>query len=85
MPTNGIVKFDATVKGSIVNYECNEGCILSGVTQRICKDNGQWSGIAPQCKSKLIIQFKLLNDLCITRSIAPLYQLHTCFYIATEH
>jgi len=54
MPTNGIVKFDATVKGSIVNYECNEGCILSGVTQRICKDNGQWSGNAPQCKSKLV-------------------------------
>ena len=83
MPINGIVKFDATVKGSIVNYECNEGCILSGVVQRVCNDNGQWSGNAPQCKSKLITQLKWLNELyCkINNIIIPASYIRTFFPI----
>ena len=54
MPTDGMIKFNGTVKGSIVHYKCNEGCIV-GVVQRVCKSNGQWSGDVPYCKCKQTI------------------------------
>ena len=52
-PTNGIVKFNSTVKGSIATYECNKGCVLNGAVQRVCENTGQWSCNVPRCKSEL--------------------------------
>ena len=53
-PTNGVVKFNSTLRGSNATYVCYEGCIHNGVVQRVCQGNGQWSDDVPQCKSKLI-------------------------------
>ena len=53
-PTNGVVKFNSTLRGSNATYECNERCIHDGVVQRVCQGNSQWSGNVPHCNSKLI-------------------------------
>ena len=53
IPTNGMVKFSSTTLRSIANYNCNEGCTLDGVVQRICEHNSHWSGSTPQCHSEL--------------------------------
>ena len=53
IPTNGMVKFNSTILGSITNYKCNEGCTLDGTVQRVCEHNSQWSGSIPQCHGKL--------------------------------
>jgi len=55
MPTNGMVNFNSTVEGSMANYMCNEGYIIDGVIQRVCQDNGQWSGSVPQCQRELTL------------------------------
>ena len=67
-PTNGIVKFQSTMTGIIATYECNEGCVLDGVVQRVCEGNGQWSGNVPQCKSKLIIFIKVVATYIVVNS-----------------
>lgn len=40
---------NGTAAGSLVTYICQEGYRLIGVAQRICLDNGSWSGVAPSC------------------------------------
>ena len=53
IPSNGMVSYNSTVEGSMANYTCDEGYILDGVVQRICEENGRWSGDV-QCQRKLI-------------------------------
>ena len=51
-PTNGDVSFTSTSVNSKATYSCNNGFLLVGQTTRICQSNGEWSRIAPVCKSK---------------------------------
>ena len=43
-----------TTFGSTVTYRCNSGYMRSGVMTRMCKANGQWSGITPNCTGGLL-------------------------------
>ena len=56
-PENGMISFVRTVEGSVANYTCDEGYTLDGVTQRVCGEDGQWTGDVPLCQSKLRIIF----------------------------
>jgi len=51
--TNGAVDFTTTYGGSVATYSCNEGYVLCGSKNRTCQSNGSWSGLPPECISKL--------------------------------
>ncbi|XP_069124707.1 MAM and LDL-receptor class A domain-containing protein 1-like isoform X2 [Argopecten irradians] len=44
----GMSKIDPYV-GSKVTYKCNDGFVLIGPSERICTDNGTWTGDTPVC------------------------------------
>ena len=52
-PKNGSVRVSGTTIGSRADYKCNSGFKLEGVAWRRCLDNGEWTGEAPVCKSKI--------------------------------
>ena len=52
-PMNGLVQVNGTTIGSRADYKCNSGFKLEGVAWRRCQDNGEWTGEAPVCKSKM--------------------------------
>ena len=54
---NGEVIYNSTVYRSVATYSCQYGYKLVGVSVRICRENGQWSGEKPVCESEL---FELL-------------------------
>ena len=58
-PLNGQVDVSSTSVGSLATYQCNIGYILVGVTQRICRPNGQWSNSEPICASKHLKNMKI--------------------------
>ena len=51
--SNGMRSYSGTIEGHTVNYTCNPGYRMSGVSRRICQSNGLWSGSQPSCESKL--------------------------------
>ena len=48
-PENGNVDASITTIGSVATYSCNNGFLISGVSQRICQTDGFWSESAPSC------------------------------------
>ena len=42
--------------GAVANYTCEANYTLVGDEQRMCGDNGIWSGLAPQCLCKKILK-----------------------------
>ena len=51
-PVNGQVNSSSTTVGSEARYECFLGFELNATEQRICQENGTWSGVEPSCISK---------------------------------
>ena len=41
-----------TTYSATVTYSCKTGYLLSGDLERICLDNGEWSGTLPTCRRK---------------------------------
>ena len=39
-----------------VTYDCNNNLILVGSRERVCQENGQWTGMEPACYCKYIIR-----------------------------
>ncbi len=62
-PTNGDVSFTSISVNSKATYSCNNGFILVGQTTRICQSNGEWSGIAPVCKSKTEHMYQVFRKM----------------------
>ena len=52
-PINGMVTVDGLSVGSTAIYECDPGFVLIGSEQRICQEDGVWSGTPPICTCKL--------------------------------
>ena len=52
--TNGRVELSGNFVGAIATYFCVTGYNLVGNKQRVCQGNGQWDGVEPSCKSKLL-------------------------------
>ncbi len=52
----GTVQYNDTDIGTVASYICQTGYILSDddTIQRLCQDNGQWSGDEPICNRKLL-------------------------------
>ncbi|XP_074547073.1 sushi domain-containing protein 2-like [Halichoeres trimaculatus] len=48
-PDNGMKKGTTYLQGAKVQLSCNKGYILSGSTERVCQENGQWSGGSTVC------------------------------------
>ena len=51
-PENGNVEVTSTVVGTVATYSCNDGFKLVGNENRVCRPNGQWSGVAPSCQGE---------------------------------
>eukprot|EP01083_Nonionella_stella_P144248 450026_1 len=49
-PIRGSVSITGLSPGSAVTYACARGFPISGVSKRICQENGDWTGEAPICK-----------------------------------
>ncbi len=52
-PANGQVLTTDTVYQSTAIYSCDTGYTLSGDRIRTCQDNGEWSGVDPDCNCEL--------------------------------
>ncbi|XP_034048817.1 sushi domain-containing protein 2 isoform X2 [Thalassophryne amazonica] len=48
-PTNGKKEGTTYLQGAKVQFSCNHGYSLKGSTERICQENGQWSGDVTNC------------------------------------
>ena len=48
-PMEGRVVLTGNLFGSQAVYGCNEGLALNGSGSRVCRADGQWSGIEPTC------------------------------------
>ena len=46
----GSAKYTGTSIGSLATYQCEEGYLLAGNSQRICQSNGHWNGSTPECQ-----------------------------------
>ena len=49
-PDNGIVVVKGNTIGAVATYHCNPGFQLVGSEQRICQEDGTYSGVAPFCR-----------------------------------
>ena len=58
-PGNGVVTINGRTFGSTATYQCNEGFNLIGDMQRMCQNNGEWSGNEPICESQLLKHLSL--------------------------
>ena len=54
-PTNGYVSLFSgqTHVGDLALYTCGSGYMLLGNQQRMCQENGQWSGNVPDCQGEV--------------------------------
>ncbi len=52
-PDNGMVNVLNNNFGTVANYTCNTGYMLTGDVIRVCEVTGDWSGTAPTCDSTL--------------------------------
>ncbi|HJL19970.1 MAG TPA: hypothetical protein RMH99_30175 [Sandaracinaceae bacterium LLY-WYZ-13_1] len=52
-PANGSVSAPSTDIGDFATYTCNSGYQILGSTRRVCQDDMQWSGAAPDCGLQL--------------------------------
>lgn len=50
---NGFTEYSETVYNAELRYFCNPGFSLNGNSIRKCLENGNWSGVPPQCISQL--------------------------------
>ncbi|KAJ3614642.1 hypothetical protein NHX12_018213 [Muraenolepis orangiensis] len=50
-PQNGDMHFEDIVYLSRVNFTCNEGYNLHGVSSVVCQENATWSAPRPECKA----------------------------------
>ena len=48
-PANGSVTVTGNSSGDTATYTCDSDYDLVGVSERVCGDDGQWSGEAPMC------------------------------------
>lgn len=48
-PENGLVTLSGTDFGSRARYRCFFGYTLQGETNRLCEEDGFWTGGAPIC------------------------------------
>ena len=49
---NGQRLVTGTQEGATVEYNCEQGFVLHGVTQRSCTSTGEWTESVPSCVSK---------------------------------
>jgi CUB/sushi domain-containing protein len=47
-PTGGSVDFDPRV-GELARYTCDPGLVLVGEETRLCRADGEWRGVEPEC------------------------------------
>ena len=64
-PTNGQRNISGTSYALVVNYACNVGYAIQGLTSRTCQSNGQWNGSMPQCICKLANGLHCIYVSCI--------------------
>ena len=51
-PADGMVSVTGNSSGDTATYICDSNFDLLGVSERVCEDDGQWSGEAPMCIGK---------------------------------
>ncbi len=66
-PANGMVDVSTTTFGSIANYTCNPGYVITGVNNRSCGSDKEWSDIPPNCERKFY------NNYYVTIIIGTLF------------
>lgn len=52
-PANGRIEYSSTTPLSVAVYICLSGFgITNGQTERVCQENGTWSGFDPVCEGQ---------------------------------
>ena len=54
-PSNGSVIVNGVLTDDTADYSCDEGFELVGERTRVCMNDSQWSGEAPECRCECIV------------------------------
>ena len=50
-PQSGTVSVTGSTPGATARYSCNNGFLLAGLKDRVCQEDGTYTGQAPVCQS----------------------------------
>ena len=49
---HGVMKVSGRFFGDRANYTCDTGYVLVGLDERVCRADGHWTGVNPNCKKE---------------------------------
>lgn len=61
--SNGKVFLDKTSYGGIATFKCDDGYEMIGEAQKTCGLNGKWSGVNPECASRVVVGIILYTHI----------------------
>ncbi|XP_058946195.2 C-reactive protein 3.3-like [Pocillopora verrucosa] len=89
-PKNGFSHSQKNCTGEFISFSCNRGYWLNGPSERLCLNNGSWTGVQPTCEFvspnySLLFPYKSKNDyVIITHGIPSLTAVTVCMWIKTN-
>ena len=68
-PLFGTVSYSGMEPGTVAEYSCNPGYLLSGDRTRTCLDPGMWSGNEPTCEREYVHTLSFLPFIIAERFV----------------
>ena len=76
IPTNGNVRENGSLVGTVVEFTCNDGYLLIGTSSIFCQQDGNWSSQSPLCQGEI-----LSSNNIVTLGCFQVYLNHTSIFV----